>query len=215
MSPSHASRTNPSRGSKTTRANFTETRWSKLFAARIAASTERCSIRDFLIRRYWKPVYCYLRRSGCGEEDARDYVQEFFAACLRNDFFDKADPKLGRFRNFLLSALKHFVANARRAARAKKRHPSQGFAFIDDSAFAEEHPGVLQHPETPDEIFHRTWLQELVLRVFKRLERACHAAGRETHYELFRRHLVAPAQEGVDAPCCIVSKCASTRWTRR
>ena len=96
--------------------------------------------------------------------------------------------------------IEHFVANARRAARAKKRHPSQGFAFIDDSAFAGEHPGALQHAETPDELFHRTWLQELVLRVLKRLERACHAAGRDTHYELFRRHLVAPALEGVDAP---------------
>ena len=85
------------------------------------------------------------------------------------------------------------MANARRAALAKKRHPSQGFAFIDESAFAEEHPGVLKHTETPDEIFHHTWLRELVLRVLKRLGRACHAAGRDTHYEMFRRHLVAPA----------------------
>ena len=200
MSPSQTSRTSPERGPKTTRAHFTETRWSKLFAARIAASTERCSILDFLIRRYWKPVYCYLRRSGCGEEDARDYVQEFFAACLRNDFFAKADPKLGRFRNFLLSALKHFVANARRAARAKKRHPSQGFAFIDDSAFAGEHPGALKHTETPEEIFHRTWRQELVLRVLKNLERACRESGKETHYELFRHYLVAPALDGAEAP---------------
>ena len=103
-----------------------------------------------LIRRYWKPVYCYLRSTGCGEEDAKDFVQEFFAACLRNDFFDKADPALGRFRNFLLSALKHFVANARRAELAKKRHPTKGFAFIDDSAFAEEHAAALKHTETPD-----------------------------------------------------------------
>ena len=200
MSPSQSSRTSTESGPEPSRANFTETRWSKLLEARIAASTERCTILDFLIRRYWKPVYCYLRRSGCGEEDARDYVQEFFAACLRNDFFDKADPKLGRFRNFLLSALKHFVANARRAALAKKRHPSKGFAFIDESAFAEEHPGALKHTETPDEIFHRTWLQELVLRVLKRLESACRESGRETHYEIFRRHLVAPALDGVDAP---------------
>ncbi len=66
-------------------------------------------------------------------------MQEFFAAWLRDDFFCKADPNLGRYRNFLLSALKPFVANARRAALAKKRHPAGGFAFIDDSAFAEEH----------------------------------------------------------------------------
>ena len=129
MSPSQTSRTSPERGPKTTRANFTETRWSKLFAARIAASTERRSILDFLIRRYWKPVYCYLRRSGCGEEDARDYVQEFFAACLRNDFFAKADPKLGRFRNFLLSALKHFVDSERHAPRRQTNRRTEANAW--------------------------------------------------------------------------------------
>ncbi len=67
-----------------------------------------------------------------------------FWPSLRNDFFDKAVPKLGRFRDFLLSALKHFVANARQAALAKKRHPSKGFAFMDESVFAEEHPGALK-----------------------------------------------------------------------
>lgn len=86
MRQSQTSRSSIAPGPATSRAGFTETRWSKLFEARIAASTERCSILDFLIRRYWKPVYCYLRRSGCGEEEAKDFVQEFFAACLRNDF---------------------------------------------------------------------------------------------------------------------------------
>ncbi len=114
--------------------------------------------------------------------------------------FARADPALGRFRNSLLTALKHFVANARRAALAKKRHPTKGFAFIDDSAFEEEHPAALKHTETPDEIFLRTWLKELTLRVLKRLEQDCRESGQETHYQLFRRYLVAPALEGVDAP---------------
>lgn len=200
MGSSRTALTSGQRRHETTRAGFAETRWSKLFEARIANSTERCAILDFLIRRYWKPVYCYLRYSGCAEEDARDYVQEFFATCLRDDFFDKADPKRGRFRNFLLSALKHFVANKRRAALAKKRHPAGGFAFIDDSAFAAEHGDALKNTETPDEIYHRTWLKELILRVLKRLEQACRESGKETHYELFHRYLVAPALEGVDAP---------------
>ena len=182
------------------RARFTETHWSKLFEARIAASNERCSILDFLIRRYWKPVYCFLRSSGCGEEEAKDLVQDFFAACLHNGFFDKADPKMGRFRNLLLTSLKHFVANARRAAMAKKRHPSEGFAYIDDSAFQEEHPSALKHTETPDQLFHRAWLKDLVLRVLKELERTCRESGKQAHYDMFHRYLVAPLLEGVDAP---------------
>ena len=181
-------------------AAFPATQWSKHFALRAGVSTERRAILDFLIRRYWKPVYCYCRRTGCSEEDAKDLVQEFFSDCLRRDLFAAADPGKGRFRNLLLKSLQHFLANARRAALAKKRHPSQGFAFIDDTAFQEENPGALKHTETPDEIFHRTWLAELVRRVLARLERACRESGKETHYELFRRHLVAPALDGTDAP---------------
>lgn len=127
-------------------------------------------------------------------------MQDFFASCLRNDCFDKADPKLGRFRNLLLTSLKHFAANARRAALAKKRHPENGFAFIDDTAFEEEHPAALKHTETPDEIFHRTWLKELVLRILKRLEQVCRESGKATHFQLFHRYMVGPALEGAAAP---------------
>ncbi|HEV7406292.1 MAG TPA: hypothetical protein VGO11_25310 [Chthoniobacteraceae bacterium] len=196
MGSSQNSRSSTQDGAISSRAGFADTCWTQLFEARIAASTERCNILDFLIRRYWKPVYCYLRRAGCAEEEAKDHVQEFFAVCLRDDFFTKADPKLGRFRNFLLTALKHFVANARRAALAQKRHPAGGFAFIDDSAFAEEHRAALRQTETPEEIYRRTWLKELVARVLKRLEQDCRASGKELHYQLFHRHLVAPVLEG-------------------
>ncbi len=51
MSPSQPSRTGTEPGYETGRANFTQTRWSKLLEARIAASSERCTILDFLIRR--------------------------------------------------------------------------------------------------------------------------------------------------------------------
>lgn len=188
------------RRTDTGRGAFLDTHWSKLMAVRAGASSERRSVLNFLIQRYWKPVYCYLRRSGCGEEDAKDLVQEFFAACLRHDFFAKADPAKGRFRNLLLKSLQHFLANARRAALAKKRHPSKGFACIDETAFEVEQPAALKDTVTPDEIFHRTWLTELVRRVLKRLESACRESGQETHYELFRRYLVAPALDGTDAP---------------
>ena len=200
-------------------AAFPATQWSKHFALRAGVSSERRTILDFLIRRYWKPVYCYCRRAGCSEEDAKDLVQEFFSDCLRRDLFARADAGQGRFRNLLLKSLQHFLANARRAALAKKRHPSKGFAFIDETAFQEENPGALKHTETPDEIFHRTWLVELVQRVLKRLEQACREAGQETHYTLFRRYVVGPALDGSDAPhlrelgaaCGLTAKDAANR----
>lgn len=104
---------------------FPATHWSKLLAVGAGDSTERRDALNFLLQRYWKPVYCYLRRCGCGEDDAKDLVQDFFAVCLRQDFFAQADPARGRFRNFLLGSLQHFLANARRAAHAQKRRPPQ------------------------------------------------------------------------------------------
>ena len=108
---------------------FPQTQWSKHFALRAGVSTEQWAILDFPIRSYWKPVYCYLRRAGCPEEVSKDLVQDFFAHCMRDDLFAAADPGKGRFPNLLLKSLRHFHANARRAALAKKRHHGCGFQF--------------------------------------------------------------------------------------
>lgn len=92
------------------------------------------------------------------------------------------------------------MANARRAVLAKKRHPTKGFAFIDDSAFAEEPPAALKHTETPDEIFHRTGSKNSSCACSKNWSASAKNRARTVHYDLFRRYLVAPALEGVDAP---------------
>jgi len=115
---------------------FPATHWSQFAALRAGVDGERTAILNFLIQRYWKPVYCYLRRAGCGEEEAKDLVQDFFAFCLQRDFFDQADPARGRFRSFLLGSLQHFLANARRAAHAQKRRPEQGFVPLPPPAAA-------------------------------------------------------------------------------
>ena len=97
---------------------FPATQWSKLAAARGELSSERRAALNFLIERYLKPVFCYVRRCGRPEEEAKDLVQEFFTVGLQNELFAKADPARGRFRNFLLKSLNHFMANAHRAEHA-------------------------------------------------------------------------------------------------
>jgi len=180
---------------------FPVTQWSKLVDLRENTGEERRAILDFLIRRYWKPVYCFVRRSGYEDEQAKDLVQEFFMVAIAKDLFSKADPERGRFRNFLLTSLKHFLANARREAFAKKRHPEDGFVSIHELSTQEGGPViVLKNTETPDELFHRSWLQELVLRVLKTLETECLATGKRTHFELLRLRIIEPILEGSEAP---------------
>lgn len=181
---------------------FPPTLWSKLAALRDATPADRDALLDQLLRRYWKPVYCYLRRAGCAEQDAKDLVQAFFADCLDRDLFDRADPTRGRFRNFLLRALEHFLAHERRAAAAQKRRPPGGLVSLDEPVVSDSsQPGVQPAaPETPAAVFQRAWVTDLVHRVLRRLEQECRATGKQTHYELLRRHLVLPALEGVEPP---------------
>lgn len=179
---------------------FRTTLWSRHYALKNGDSAEQHEILHFLIRRYWKPVYSYLRRVGYSEEDAKDLVQDFFLHCLKSELFAKADPEKGRFRNLILTALKRFLAKKHRDAHARKRHPSKGFAYIDETAFHEEHPAALRDGETPDQIFHRAWIKDLVGRILKRLEKHCLESGKNTHFELFRAHVIAPALDGIESP---------------
>lgn len=182
--------------------NLPSTHWSQLIALRAGTTTHRTEILDSLLRRYWKPVYCYLRRCGCSEEDAKDLVQEFFAECLRTEFFAKADQARGRFRNFMLRALQHFVANVRRAAQAQKRRPPQGLLSLEELAAGDSGTVGFEPAsrQTPDAVFHRVWVADLTQRVLRRLGDECRATGKLAHYEIFRQCLVLPALEGTERP---------------
>lgn len=177
-----------------------ETPWSKVLATGAEDSPERSAALDYLLQRYWKPVYCYVRRRGYREEDAKDLVQDFFEACLRHDFFAQADPARGRFRNFLLTALQHFLANAHRAAHAQKRRPPQGVVSLEQVAASDRGAFQAVVPETPEDVFHRVWVADLTQRVLSRLEQECRATGKQAHYELLRQRLLLPALDNAAPP---------------
>jgi DNA-directed RNA polymerase specialized sigma24 family protein len=179
---------------------FPATHWSQFAALRSGVGAERTAVLNFLIQRYWKPVYCYLRRSGCGEEEAKDLVQDFFVFCLQRDFFDQADPARGRFRSFLLGSLQHFLANARRAAHAQKRRPEQGFVPLRDPGTASSVGFEPADRTTPEGVFHHAWVADLIQRVLGRLEKECQATDKQAHYEILRLRLVLPALEGAEPP---------------
>jgi len=179
---------------------FPATHWSQFVALRAGVGAERTAILNFLIQRYWKPVYCYLRRSGCGEEEAKDLVQDFFAFCLQRDFFDQAEPARGRFRSYLLGSVQHFLANARRAAHAQKRRPEKGFVPLRDPATASSAGFEPADRSTPEAVFHHAWVTDLVQRVLRRLEQECQTTDKQAHYEILRQRLVLPALGGAERP---------------
>src|ERR1700683_5603976 len=92
---------------------FTATHWSVVLAARGADSARARVALEALCRAYWYPLYAFVRRMGQSPQDAEDSVQGFFAVCLEKNYLAAAEEAKGRFRSFLLMALKRFLAKER------------------------------------------------------------------------------------------------------
>src|SRR5947199_10330917 len=102
---------------------FASTRWTMVLEAgdSATAAAHALSALSELCQIYWRPLYAFLRRQGYGPEDAQDLTQGFFAHLIETRAYARADREKGRFRSFLLGALKHFLAHARDYDRAQKR----------------------------------------------------------------------------------------------
>src|SRR5258706_14115291 len=100
---------------------FLTTHWSAVLAAKDMASPDSAAALEGLCRTYWYPLYAFVRRQGHSPSDAQDLTQEFFARLLEKGYLRAADREKGRFRTFLLVALKRFLANEWDRARTQKR----------------------------------------------------------------------------------------------
>ena len=90
---------------------FLTTEWSAIDQIRSGTSSSSVSLFNDLLGKYWKPVYCYLHRKGYDNEQAKDLTQAFFhEVVLGRDLVERVDKTRGRFRSFLLHALKQYAA---------------------------------------------------------------------------------------------------------
>src|SRR4051812_45818485 len=99
---------------------FATTRWSIVLAARGDPANAEGPL-QVLCSAYWYPLYAFVRRQGIAPHDAQDLMQEFFARLLEKDWLKAVERERGRFRSWLLAAMKHFLANEWDRSRAKKR----------------------------------------------------------------------------------------------
>ena len=108
------------------RDRFATTHWSLVVSAGGDRSPEAGRSLAILCEAYWFPLYAFVRRAGNSAEDAQDLTQEFFVRLLDKHFLAAADQEKGRFRTFLLTAVKHFLANEYDRVRAHKRGEANG-----------------------------------------------------------------------------------------
>ncbi|MEM7038536.1 MAG: sigma-70 family RNA polymerase sigma factor, partial [Bacteroidota bacterium] len=73
-------------------------------------STESREALSELCQDYYEPVLGYLQRAGYPDrESARDLAHGFFADLLGGGKLKGLDRERGRFRSYLLGALKHYL----------------------------------------------------------------------------------------------------------
>src|SRR5512135_2253240 len=100
---------------------FATTHWSVVLAAADERTPEAAAALERLCRTYWYPLYAYVRRAGYSPADAQDLTQEFFGRLLARRSLTRVAPEKGKFRSFLLGALRHFLSDERDRASAVKR----------------------------------------------------------------------------------------------
>ena len=148
----------------------------------LAAGRERSAQSDAalaeLCRTYWYPLYVYVRRHCSTKEDAEDLTQGFFARLLEKNYFSDLAPDRGKFRAFLLAALKHFLSHERAKLHRLKRGGGTVPLSLDwqeaDTRFRIEPADLL----SPDKLFDRAWVATLLERVVTRLRDELSAAGK-------------------------------------
>jgi len=153
---------------------FQTTEWTK-----ILNSTLGESILAELYTKYWRPVYKYLRRKGFSNEEAKDLIQGFFSEkVLGHQLLQKADRAKGKFRTFLLTAIKNYAID---------RHRQERPMLELDEDF--EQPSQIGSPESDFDI---AWAEELLQKALAELEGECRNHGKEVHWEIFRSWLLEP-----------------------
>jgi DNA-directed RNA polymerase specialized sigma24 family protein len=177
---------------------FLTTHWSLIENVKQHQDKDRALI-GLLLKRYWKPVYCYLRRKGYDNEQAKDLTQGFLhEVVLNRNLVERADSSKGRFRSFLLYALNQYLLDEHRKETSRKRIPKDKIVPLDITD-----PPILSHLASkldPEQSFNYVWKADLLERVFAEVKDRYTNRGMETHWSVFNDRLLRPTLEGGDQP---------------
>jgi RNA polymerase sigma-70 factor (ECF subfamily) len=191
------------------RGEFTTTHWSVVLEAGDGSSPLAYAALEELCRAYWFPLYVFVRRQGYDPTEAQDITQGFFERLLAKEFLKDVDPSKGRFRSFLLAAMKHYVLNHRKhAGRLKRGGNLIMVPFNPDQAetlFREE-PGS---ESTAERAFDRRWAMTVMERGLQRLREEYAATGKERLFQTLKKFIsaeAAPGEYGELAPGLALTK---------
>lgn len=172
---------------------FHTTRWTQVVAAHGKTPEAKQALRE-LCETYYAPVELFVRRSRGGADDARDLTHEFFAKLLEGNSLENADRTRGRFRSYLLGAVKHFLNDQLDRDQTLKRGGGQTTQSLDQP-LRDGEPLTIADPAglPPDAYFDRQWALAVVEQAIATLRSEAEAAGELARFEILQRWLVTPS----------------------
>ena len=159
---------------------FATTRWTMVNAAGHRSDPRAEGALAELCQIYWPPLYGYLRRRGHAAEEAQDLTQGFFTSLLKRQSIRAANPARGRFRAFLLTALKRFVINEHERIASARRGGQHVHLALDFEDAERTYALERRNDDTPDRVFDRKWAAITLDRALQRLRDDCDRAGKGT-----------------------------------
>ena len=179
---------------------FASTHWSVIVAARDGKAEPEKARRALaeLCQTYWTPLYTFVRRRGYSVHDAQDLTQSFFAHLIEQEIYARTERTKGRFRAFLLVALKNFLADAYSHAHRLKRGGGAEFLPLDE-ARVEAAESLFQtqsaNGELPeDRLFERSWAEALVSASLARLAAEYGNEGKKSLFQRLKIFLTGSAE---------------------
>jgi RNA polymerase sigma-70 factor (ECF subfamily) len=157
---------------------FTTTHWSAVLQAGQGNSPGADAALSRLCQTYWYPLYVFVRRKGQNPEDAQDLVQGFFARLLEKNYLRGADPEKGKFRSFLIVALKRYMAKEWDRANRLKRGGGAKVLSLNEENTEFRYRAEPADALTPEKAYERHWAMTLLDQVLARLEAESAADGK-------------------------------------
>ncbi len=181
---------------------FATTHWSVVLEAQGESPAAQEAL-ETLCRIYWRPLYAFVRRQGCGHEEAQDLTQGFFVSLFERESLNAVRKEKGRLRSYLLKALKYFLADEQRRAMAIKRGKGQGLIPLEELHTEGRTEMEPADPVTAEMIYERRWASTLLEHVLSRLKDEYRTAGNARLFDLLKQLLPdepgAPSQAEIAA----------------
>ncbi len=173
-------------------ARFPETAQDLLRGLRAPSGSDFQAALATLCRRYWKPVYMYVRIAWAkSNEDAKDLTQAYFLQLLEGDSLKKFDATRGSFRSYLKLTLRSFIGHEETALGALKRGGGAHRVSLEGSPPALEE--VVPDPRSadPEKVFESLWVVELINRAIERVRERYRAHGKEKAFRIYDEYVLS------------------------